>query len=118
MKLTLAFVNYATDHARHRRQHVVEKALKFLADPARGARLSLNICAACTYGDPKMVTQAFQDWNCMACDKPDTHHNGGVPKLCQDCAWKYGLCASCGGDIDGRTRQKISRARIGRRPKS
>jgi hypothetical protein len=56
-------------------------------------------CRWCYYiYNTRMAGQAFTPWTCPGCVKSFAHPNTATPKYCKDCAYKYRVCVTCGGD--------------------
>lgn len=119
MKFTAVQVNYANWAAQNDKDSVVNKALKVLEDPKREERMKLCLCPACTYLRGGFAGQAFTAWTCEACEKPQpSWHNTATPKLCLECADRYGLCTRCLADLDLSPRRKVTRSNKFRRRRS
>lgn len=105
MKLTgeqLNNINNATFRTNERAEFLVKAVHAFENEGAseRQLRLSKNLCGYCYFlRGPRIAGQAFWDWKCRVCGKPDTHPNTGVPCFCADCAKEHGLCVECGGSV-------------------
>ena len=55
------------------------------------------ICKRCAKDyRTKIAGQAFTDYSCPICGKVYTHHNTGVPKVCDKCSEKYHVRQECG----------------------
>jgi hypothetical protein len=91
--------------------------LAILATDARAAerRVRQN-CGACEYLSRYTIAgHGFTDWKCQVCATPQpAHPNTAVPRVCPGCAVVYGLCASCGGDMELQHRGRMS-GRLARR---
>ncbi|MFI5301436.1 MAG: hypothetical protein ACHREM_25395 [Polyangiales bacterium] len=112
MKLTIVDVRNATHFARQRKDRLTQMALELLDDPRRSERLAARQCVVCFYGrDATIVGHGFTTWTCRGCDTSDRHANTGVPKLCDACSDKCGLCTQCCADLDLRDRKKVARGR-------
>lgn len=109
-------VNYATGiNAGHLADRMAQLAI-IATDAHAVQRRAEQRCAPCEYlGRYRLAGQAFTAWKCQLCgeDQP-SHPNTSVPRLCDGCAKTYGLCATCGGDIESRQRGR----RTGRKAKS
>lgn len=103
-------VNYSTGlNARNLADRVATLVI-IATDAEADRRRKENQCAACAYlGRNRISGQAFTSWNCQLCKEPQpSHPNTGVPRLCGGCAEAYGLCVSCGGDLEMRTRGRLT----------
>lgn len=74
-------------------------------DPQKDDRTSKHFCKYCYY-KRALAGQAFTNRQCAMCPTDIVWGNTNVPILCVPCAKKLKLCAQCGGDIDGKNRQK------------
>lgn len=103
-------VNEATWRANHRKDLVLSRAVRVLADPEREKRREAGLCLSCCYvREPRLAGQAFTGWACRICEQPQGHHpNTAVPLLCLECAHKFGLCVECMADDELRPRRKIN----------
>lgn len=120
MKFTAVQVNYANFAAQEAKDAAVNRALKVLEDPQREERMKQCVCLACAYvRGPYFAGQAFTAWTCEACEKEQpSWPNTAVPKLCLECADRYGLCTRCLADLDLRPRKKVVRSNKFRRRRS
>ncbi len=111
MKFTALQVNHANEMANNAKDNVVSRALNVFQDPQREKRLKECLCLACAYIRQGMLAgQTFTRWTCAACEKPQPEWpNTAVPKLCLECADRYGLCVRCIADLDLRARRKVTR---------
>lgn len=110
-KLDLPAVAHATHRANERKESILWRALRVIADPDREKRLQQLECPVCFYIDNSRISgQAFTDWQCSAClEEQPSWPNTGVPKLCKKCAAGYGLCVECLADLELRPRLKLER---------
>ncbi len=83
----------------------LEKAAWIAGDGAKARRLEMRECVACYY-HAGLAGQAFTGWKCRLCGSEDTHATTATPAICFTCADAFGLCSSCGGDIDMYRRSK------------
>jgi hypothetical protein len=56
-------------------------------------------CSKC-YRGPKIVGHAFTAFICSLCGEEKSYPNTGVPKVCDECCEKKGVCCRCGGPMD------------------
>lgn len=56
-------------------------------------------CIECQEKGPFVAGQAFTEYTCTICGKKKVWHNTAVPKVCDECAQKFGLCQTCGKKI-------------------
>jgi hypothetical protein len=118
MKFDLSSILHANHWAKQLIESTVSRALNVLADRDRTQRLEQRLCASCFYlKRGQLVGHAFTNWKCLACEKEQSHPNTGVPKLCDDCTWKYNACASCCADLDLRDRKSIIRLGSPKKPR-
>lgn len=120
MKFTAVQVNYANWAAQEKKDGAVNRAIRVLEDPERARRLELCLCPTCFYIDNMgFAGQAFTEWTCEACEKPQPMWpNTAHPKLCLECADRYGLCVRCLADLELRPRKKVTRSNKFRRRRS
>lgn len=83
----------------------IENALKFAEalyhDSDKEERTSQSVCIWCWYSrHSKICGQGFTLWTCDSCKIEDRYPNTCVPRLCNDCAKNYSLCAFCSGDVN------------------
>lgn len=87
----------------------LDKALLLATDADSVKRKAAHECCGCWYSGPRISGQAFTDWKCDLCGEPQQmHHNTDTPRVCEVCAEAYGVCVSCGGDIDMRNRGRLT----------
>jgi hypothetical protein len=91
------------------------KAAMVAGDAQKVKRIEERLCLFCFYRHSGIHGQAFTAWKCILCDKPDTHHNTGVPELCRECSEAFDLCVKCGGTIDCQQRSRFARGAKKRR---
>jgi hypothetical protein len=106
-------VNHASATGQDRVNLALSKAAVLAGDGQKERRLAERECAWCFYLRSKLAGQAFTRWQCMLCEDEHQHSNTAVPRLCSTCSDTFGLCVSCGGDLDMRFRTK----RFGRKAK-
>jgi hypothetical protein len=116
--LTIAQLERINAVSAHNQERVTDRlrALATIATDAYAeARRAMQRCQACEYLNRyTLAGQAFTDWSCQLCKTPQPMHpNTSVPRLCSACAGAYGLCVTCGGDIEMQHRRRI----IGRKAK-
>lgn len=78
------------------------------ADADREARLKARECRWCWYRSG-FAGQAFTEWTCWSCGKEDCHANTAVPRLCNECADRLGLCVRCCADRELKRRKTLER---------
>lgn len=108
-------INYATGiNARDLADQMAKLAIIATDAHAVHRRLAQR-CGACEYlGRYRLAGQAFTRWSCQLCNaEQPAHPNTSVPRLCAGCAKTYGLCATCGGDLEMEPRGR----RTGRKAK-
>lgn len=108
-------INHATANGARNMAHEMAKLAVLATDTRAAERRARQCCAACEYlSRYRIAGQAFTDWKCQVCAVPQpAHSNTAVPRLCLGCARAYGLCASCGGDVELQHRGRLA----GRRAK-
>lgn len=108
-------INYATGTNARNLADQVAKLVLIATDAHAVQRRTEQRCCACEYlGRYRLAGQAFTRWSCQLCAKEQPmHHNTSVPRLCAGCAKTYGLCATCGGDLEMEPRGR----RTGRKAK-
>ena len=90
-------------------QFKIARALAYLIDKDKSARLKALTCSYCFYfNSGSLAGQAFTEWTCEVCEKDQMHSNTGVPIACDACAKRHSLCKECGSDLHGRCRRKGS----------
>ena len=94
----------------------VKTARKALAsydlDTKRDGRLSprQGKCRPCYYIRGEGISgQALSERECKNenCKGVSRWHNTAVPDYCEDCSKKYGICRSCGGDLEEKPRRSL-----------
>lgn len=120
MKFTAVQVNYANWAAQEKKDGVVTRAIRILEDPQKERRLELCLCPTCFYVDNmSLAGAAMTPWSCEACEKEQPlWHCTAHPKLCLECADRYGLCVRCIADLELRPRKKVARSNKFRRRRS
>lgn len=108
--LDLFGVQLATEQGRRYCEDALACALRYNADSERDERLKAHECPWCWYfRRGGLAGQAFTEWTCSGCGKEQRHPNTATPRLCVECAVKYGLCVECTGDLELRPRKKLER---------
>lgn len=83
---------------------IIEKLRKDLAaidkDNVHEQRLANHLCHYCFYLAKVIVGEAFTNWKCLLCAKPDRCSNTNVPSLCIKCATDNNLCIRCRSDVN------------------
>jgi hypothetical protein len=106
--LDLFMVQSATERARayiaETERHTEERR----ADTRREQRLAERECRWCFYRST-MAGQGFTDWTCWSCGAAGYHANTAVPRLCDTCADKLGLCVRCCADRELKRRKTLER---------
>lgn len=99
----------ATYRARERQEIAVQKALEAHDDASRKERLASHLCPWCYYfvRGSRLAGQAFTEWTCAHCLKAFMHGNTAVPKLCDECGGKLGLCVWCCADMELKKRRTL-----------
>lgn len=103
-------VNYATGIGSRNMADQMAKLAIIATDAHSAQRRAECRCPACEYlGRYRLAGQAFTAWKCQLClvEQP-SHPNTAVPRLCLSCAGAYGLCVSCGGDVEGIHRGRMT----------
>jgi hypothetical protein len=106
--LDLFMVQSATERARAYIAETERRVEDSRTDACREARLKARECRWCFYRS-SFAGQAFTDWNCWSCGKEDSHANTAVPRLCDTCADKLGLCVRCCADRELKRRKTLER---------
>lgn len=101
----LEYVNAASQSRQKMVNDLLAKAAWIAGDGAKDRRLAARECKGCHYSS-RISGQAFTQWRCKFCGTEDMHSNTGTPWLCNACSDAFGLCATCGGDIDMRHRTR------------
>jgi hypothetical protein len=97
----LEYVNRATHTAQDRVNLQLSKAAVLAGDGEQAQRQLERKCCWCFYlRRGAIVGHGFTKWNCQLCGDEHQHPNTAVPRLCDACGDDFGLCISCGGDIE------------------
>ena len=111
-KLDLYTVEFANSQAQNYVDSYLRKAKDLSLDARRTERIKERECPLCYYVlSGRSAGQSFTEWECRGCGKKNHHPNTGVPRLCTDCADKYGLCVQCCADVDLKSRRKLERSK-------
>lgn len=78
-------------------------------DDQKVSRLTHRKCKTCFYFDYGVAGQSFSQRECKSasCTELSRWHNTAVPDYCADCSKMYGICRTCGGDIEQRERRSL-----------
>lgn len=102
-------INAVSRHQSDKVNRKVEALAIILVDAHMDQRLVVHMCKGCFYGSSHFAGQAFTEWHCLLCKASAMHPNTAVPRLCSGCADTFGLCVSCGGDIEMKHRSRFDR---------
>lgn len=105
----LEHINSRSADKAYRVQLKLAAATILACDGHEAARLAARMCPYCFYADSHFAGQAFTEWKCMLCPVTGMHSNTSTPSLCIGCSESFGLCTSCGGDLEMRRRSKFQR---------
>jgi hypothetical protein len=106
--LDLYMVQSTTDLNRRYIEETERRVEECRTDARREQRLKERECRWCFYRST-MSGQGFTDWNCWSCGAAGYHSNTSVPRLCNECADKLGLCVHCCADRELKRRKTLER---------
>lgn len=106
-------VNAASACGQDRLNLALSKAAIIAGDAHKERRLAARECRWCHYIRTQIAGQAFTGWKCTLCEHEGRHPNTAVPRVCDGCSDVFGLCVTCGGDLEMKFRTK----RFGRKAK-
>jgi len=79
----------------------VKRVEQYLSDEKSVVRLEALECRSCFYLKSGATSgQAFSNYICSVCSKPDQWPNTHVPNICADCAKENRMCHRCGASLD------------------
>ncbi len=106
----LESINAASANGQQRISDELRKLAILATDANAEQRREKRECQHCTYaGRYRLAGQAFTEWSCQVCSEPqEMHPNTAVPRICAGCSAAYGLCVTCGGDLDMKHRGRIT----------
>jgi hypothetical protein len=104
---TVEAINDRTEMAMSLACAYIKVAKDFSDDLSKKERLEAQECRTCFYiASLRIAGQAFTNWECGICHQKATWPNTHFPKICRACALEYGLCVSCGSDVEMKIRKK------------
>lgn len=100
-------INQMSQFGAHRVSNMLARAAVVADDHDNAKRLEAHECRFCFYlGRGALAGQAFTSWKCGLCGAEGQHANTAVPRVCRPCAEGFGLCVTCGGDIQHQHRTR------------
>lgn len=109
MPLDVNHISTSTITSRHRAERLDKALAHYKIDSSKEVRRKVFKCKSCYYFDFGVAGQAFSEKPCknMECDKYSRWPNTAVPAYCEECAKEYGICRSCGGDLEQIDRRSL-----------